>query len=998
MTTSSAGFSRFLRGRTGLRFAASAVLAAALTLHGPLRGQESVSPNHPELEWRTVESEHFDVHFHRGADRTAAAALETAERVYDPLESLYGYRPDGRIHLIIRDYEDDSNGGAFYYDNKVEIWASAMDFSLRGTHAWLDNVVSHELAHMFSLGAARKASRRLPAVYFQYLGYEKEKRPDVIHGYPNRIVSYPVLGTVVPMWFAEGMAQFQRRGFGYDAWDTHRDMLLRSAALDGSLLPLSAMSVFGKNSLGNERVYNQGLALTSWMAFRFGEDKIAAMTRALKAPLAFDFSTASQKALGRNAGGLAEDWRAWAVAGYRRGAEAVLAGRIEGRIAEPEGCGNFTPAWSPDGRKLAYVSNRGRDYLSQTSLWMREAGMPKPRLLAADAAPGISWSPDGGRIAFSRRVRTGSGSHYFDCYVLDGRTKKEKRITRRLRFRQPAWSPDGRRIAGVVENDGTSNLVLVSPDGAGVRHLTAFSNGEQIFDPAWMGADLVFAMASERSGRDVAALDTSSGAIRILVGTAADERDPAPSPDGRFLYYASDRTGIFDVYRMDLASGASEPVTNAVGGAFSPRAGADGRLAFSLFRADGFKIAVLDSVGRVPDDAMRYASPYDSIRAFMAAPFAFPAAPDSARRPAFDPKPYSPAFSKLSFYPVLRMDYPGLLKVGAYAFGSDFLDRVSVSGFFAANGRFDTDASLTFEYRRWFPTLFLEGYRVGLHEPKPDADYRFALLEADLGADWPLGDHTGLRTALQTSRYDAAMEFMAGSTKAKIPYTYHKGNVLQVRLEHAVSGRAVQDIAPVHGRRVSIELDAASNRFMTGFDAGSNYGFLVETYRKYDYFQLLADWSETVPLPVRDCGLGWRVQAGAIDRTVDGFYHLFGGGLDGMRGYSFYSLEGRRMLRFGLKASFPIVPRLNASAGWLYFRGLYGAVYADAGDAWSGGSPDWKRDAGGQLRLGAFSFHGLPTAFFCDAAYGFDRILLPGGREEGGSWRWYFGVLFDFMD
>ncbi len=973
-------------------------VACLLSIHQSLCGQPSVLYNHPELEWHTAESAHFYVHFHEGTERTARAAIETAERVYGPLVALYGYEPDGRFHLIIRDHEDDSNGGAYYYDNKVEIWCPAMDFSLRGTHAWIDNVVTHEIAHMISLGAARKAPRQLPAVYFQYLGYEREKRPDVIHGYPNRIVSYPVLGTVVPMWFAEGMAQFHRRGFGYDAWDTHRDMLLRTAAIDGSLLPLSAMSVFGKNSIGNERVYNQGLALTSWIGFRYGEDRLGELAGAMKKPLAFDFSSASKKVIGRGAEDLAGEWKSWLSAGYAAGLESVLAGKTEGRLAESEGSGNFTPAWSPDGSGLAYVSSRGKDYLSQTSLFVLERNASKPRLLAAGAAAGIAWSPDGQRIAFSRKTADRTGSHYFDCYTVDARTKKEKRLTRRLRFRQPAWSPDGRRIAGVIEKDGTSNLLLVSADGKQARSVTSFSNGEQIFDPRWMAGEIVFCTASPRSGRDIAAVDTVSGTLRILIASEADERDPNPSPDGRFLYYTSDRTGIFNVYRLDLESGLSEPVSNVTGGAFSPCAGPDGRVAFSLFRSDGFKIAVLDSAVRVPEDAMRYTSPYDSIRAFMAEPFHFPAAADTAVQTTFSPKPYNLAFSKLSFYPVLRMDYPGLLKIGAYTFGSDFLDRVSISGFFAANGRFDTDASLTFQYRRFFPTLFMEGYRVGLHEPKEDADYRFALLQADIGADWPLGGRTGLRTALQISRYDAAMEFMAGSVKAKIPYTYHKGNVLQVRLEHDAPGRAVQDIAPVRGRRLTVEVDAASNRFMTGFDANSDYGFLTEAYRSHDYIQFLADWSETIPLPVRDCGLGWRLQAGAIDRSVDSFYNLFGGGLDGMRGYSFYSIEGRKLLRLELRMSFPIVPRLNASAAWLHFRGLYGAVYADAGDAWSGDSPDWKRDAGAQLRLGAFSFYGLPTAFFCDAAYGFDRIILPGGHEEGRAWRWYFGVLFDFMD
>jgi len=168
--------------------------------------------NHPELEWRTIETDHFYVHYHQGTERTARLTAKIAEQIYDPITSLYSYEPDGKIHFIIRDHDDASNGAAYYYNNKIELWAPSLEFFLRGNHNWLRNVITHEYSHMISLGAARKLTRQIPAVYVQWLGYEEEKRPDVIHGYPNRLVSFPVAGTVIPMWFAEGVAQFHRAG------------------------------------------------------------------------------------------------------------------------------------------------------------------------------------------------------------------------------------------------------------------------------------------------------------------------------------------------------------------------------------------------------------------------------------------------------------------------------------------------------------------------------------------------------------------------------------------------------------------------------------------------------------------------------------------------------------------------------------------------------------------------------------------------------------------
>ena len=64
------------------------------------------------------------------------------------------------------------------------------------------------------------------------------------------IVSYPLSGFVVPVWFAEGVAQYNRTDLHYDSWDTHRDMILRSYALEGKMLTWEQMGVFGKTSLG----------------------------------------------------------------------------------------------------------------------------------------------------------------------------------------------------------------------------------------------------------------------------------------------------------------------------------------------------------------------------------------------------------------------------------------------------------------------------------------------------------------------------------------------------------------------------------------------------------------------------------------------------------------------------------------------------------------------------------------------------------------------------
>jgi len=106
---------------------------------------------HPELTWRTIETEHFYVHYHTGAERTARVVAKVAEDIYAPVTTLYHHRPDGKVSFVIKDFDDYSNGAAYFFDNKVEIWASALDFDLRGTHNWLRNVVTHEFTHIVQI-------------------------------------------------------------------------------------------------------------------------------------------------------------------------------------------------------------------------------------------------------------------------------------------------------------------------------------------------------------------------------------------------------------------------------------------------------------------------------------------------------------------------------------------------------------------------------------------------------------------------------------------------------------------------------------------------------------------------------------------------------------------------------------------------------------------------------------------------------------------------------
>jgi WD40-like Beta Propeller Repeat/Lysyl oxidase len=172
------------------------------------------------------------------------------------------------------------------------------------------------------------------------------------------------------------------------------------------------------------------------------------------------------------------------------------------------------------------------------------AGGRRVRRFRRGADP--AWSADGRRLAFVAPGAGGAG----DVFVVDADGRHKGRITRtdRVAEASPSWSPDGRHL--VVERRG--RIVVLRADGGGERRLGA---GLQ---PTWSPGGRRIAFSD---GGNLHLVSAKGGRARPVTSAAGAQTDPAWAPDGRRLAYVSNETGAPDVYVLDLGSGVVTPLT-----------------------------------------------------------------------------------------------------------------------------------------------------------------------------------------------------------------------------------------------------------------------------------------------------------------------------------------------------------------------------------------------------------------------------------------------------
>ena len=578
--------------------ALSTVAAAALA---SARADAQVAP---DARWYTFDTPHFQVHYQEGLEPLARRAAARAEEARVILDEVLVEAPRGRVHLVLADNLDYSNGLASLFPrNRVVVYAHAPvdEPSLAYAYDWLELVVTHELAHVHHLDYASPT----------------------IRGFRGLLGRVPLLfpNATVPQWTTEGLATYlESRITGAGRVEgSYHEMVLRTAVLEDRFFSIDRVTGRPTSWPGGNAAYVYGSMFSDYLAERYGAERAARFVREVGGRwIPFFTDHAARDAYGVSFSRAWGEWRDSLRTAYAARADSLrAAGLTEPEILTEEGRTTGWPRFSPDGSRIAFAQSTGRN--DPVTRLIEADGRIRHLAKRTSVGP-IAWRADGGGIVTSQLEAIDPYRLFQDLYAVDVDGEQD-RLTRAARLAEPDVRRDGRMVA--VRGGGEWNaLVMADAEGRVLGALAESAQGTNWANPRWSPDGSRIAVARWLTGGryDVVVMDTAGGVVRELTADRALDLTPAWSSDGRYVVFSSDRTGIPNLFAYDLQDGRLLQVTNLLTGAFQPDVSPDGRsIAFAWYHADGFYIA------RIPYDPAAW-RPAPPVRAEAAG-----AGPDSAR-------------------------------------------------------------------------------------------------------------------------------------------------------------------------------------------------------------------------------------------------------------------------------------------------------------------------------------------------------------------------------
>jgi hypothetical protein len=543
-----------------------------------------------KLDFQVLKTEHFDIYFYPTEREGIDISARLSERWLTRLENIFEHTLRGRQPLVLYashpDFEQtnviqgelgEGTGGV------TEPLRRRIVLPMGGPIADTDHVIGHELVHAFQFDITTRPGQ--PA------GQNGAER--------------------LPLWFIEGMAEYLSIG----PTDPNTAMWLRDAARKEKLPTI--------DDLNNPKYfpYRWGQAVWAYIGGTWGDQVIGRML--VVAAAAGDVDAAFKQVLGVTSKELSMEWQA----AIRKAYEPILSestppsevGKALIRGAGLGGDLNVGPAISPDGRWIAFLSERS---LFSIDLYLADATtgnvVHKLTSTATDAHftsiqfiySAGAWDRASQKIAIATVVGARPALAIFDA--ASGNKEREAPIAEVDEIFNPTWAPDGHAICFTGMSRGLTDLYLYDLNSGMVKRLTNDPFAD--LQPAWSPDGRRIAFATDRFSSQLetlaigpyrlALLDPETGSIeQVRAFTNGKNINPQWSPDSRALYFLSDRDGISNLYRMTVDSGDMTQITTVGTGLSgitntSPAlsvSSQSGTAAFSVYEDGKYNIYTLDA-------------------------------------------------------------------------------------------------------------------------------------------------------------------------------------------------------------------------------------------------------------------------------------------------------------------------------------------------------------------------------------------------------------------
>lgn len=929
---------------------------------------QAVAGSDPDREWRTLATEHFQVHYYQGGLDFAHKVADVAEEAWDRCGKFLGFEPYQVVEVVVTDDTDSANGWASVYPyDRIRILAvpPGPESALASYDDYLRQLFYHEYAHILHMDLVSGA-------------------PEVV----NRVLGKTILPNgATNIWFVEGLATFveTRLTDGGRVGSGLYDMYLRVGALEGELLDLSEMTTTPKRLPRGTSSYVYGGYfldfLYEWYGLKAITDFIEDYGRRL---IPFAMNILARRHFGKDFQTLYAEF----LAALEEDASVVMKrveaeGEVTGRLLTDNGEYNAYPVFTEDSRRVLFVRSDGGSAAGIFEVGL-EGGEPR-RLAWCDGGCGhLALEPGDSTLLTTHLEYHRIYNLYGDVYRVRLADGSQERLTGRARARDVSTDRDGAVYFVTSEYDDVT-LSAFEPSSGDTRDLLPGEAFDGIGSPRPLPSGQRLVFTASRDGQwDLWALDTDSGEPVPLTDDGPLDRDPAPSPDGRWILYSSDHDGVYNIHALEIATGDRYRVTNVTGGAFWPTVSPNGRLlAFSTYSARGYDLAVLPFD---PSDWTPLTDADQPPRTLAQRPTGYEPA-----RTWSDEKAYNawPSFRPRSLRPKLLFSIPGdASRVGAEVSGHDAVGLHHFGTSFENGLReWAPTVVLSYGYEQLFPSLGLElatfpaQRRVAYDDRARTLNGRTWM--ANFSASLPLPGRVrrftlGLGYSI---RWTTGVSRPVGTDPASLePWgpgpTRFGSATLSIR--HDSTESYAWSISPERGFRAGVSL-SLTHPFLgdPGYaltTSGYLYEYLAMPWARGHVLALL--WSGAVSRGNDDFESWFALGGFPTQNLLQALVALEPSGTRYLRGFPTGLLQGNTYTLLNVEYRFPIwyiqrgFDTLPAAA-----RALWANVYVDAGGAWSGsaGRDDFRWNLGVELALSTSLFLTFDSTFRLGYARGFGR-------------------------